>query len=122
MTQKGKGPRSVGGCGGPGKLEEAGQVSSPQKIAQNQPEGPDWREVAARRFPQAVVLWPIDEGPYAVVSTCGQRIVSLHATLDRAREVKADLDRVGCCKPYPASCQGRHEIIDLRKPARRGKP
>jgi hypothetical protein len=83
-------------------------------------------EAKARRlWPDCIVL-PIQDGggPFAVVTFCGATIVSLHANLGRAQEVKRDLDWYGCaenstrrCKvPYAPDSFDRHAIFDLATP------
>ena len=85
-------------------------------------------EECSRRWPDSKVLF--GDGDFAVVSHCrrvglgrinpDQVRVSLHKTRAKARACKAELDRSGC-DPLHFRCDYKHEIADLRKPARRRK-
>jgi hypothetical protein len=84
-----------------------------------------YREEAERRFPDARML--PGSGRYAVVSRCfAPPRVSLHETLARAKEVMSVLWEEGCAWWIPGHVHGchfgeKHEIIDLRRSARRRK-
>ena len=89
-------------------------------------------EECSRRWPDSKVLF--GDGDWVVVSHCRRpglgrfsawhppaRVrISLHPTKARARACKAELDRSGC-DPLHFRCDYKHEIADLRKPARRRK-
>jgi hypothetical protein len=118
MKQKQGGPRR-GGSRGPGN-EEVERASSPKEIGQGASDCPAfWEERAGRRFPRGFFLDPICCGalPFAVMSECEFEIITLHPTLKRAREVKAELDLRGCARGLWDSCKGPrfHKVIDLRE-------
>jgi hypothetical protein len=132
VTKKRLGPRRGSG-GGPGGIEDSGEASSLQDIAQKSQRGPDrsrrprakvwWLTKGqlrqceiARRWSNAKVLF--GEGNFAVVSHCHDIgpdrviLVSLHRTRARAEAIKAELDRNGCSQDW-MRCQGEHEVADL---------
>ena len=99
--------------------DDAALAGSASLIAQNAPEGPDFRQEAWRRWPEGRILF--GSGPHAVVSTCCGPVISLHPDWGRAWRCHYDLNADECA-PFKL-CRGRshHTIVDLRKPARRRK-
>src|SRR5687768_4279892 len=51
-----------------------------------------------------------DDGPFALISWCGEPVFSLHPTAKAAETVKAFLDSSGC----GGQCIRDHQIIDMR--------
>lgn len=68
-----------------------------------------WRQIALKRWGQDAE-WIRGDGRFALVADCNYTTVTLHETLERAEEVKAEIDRFGC----GGRCIRSHKIMDLK--------